>query len=63
MKKEKIMEFVKELVCYIIVVFILLLIAKKFGWTDASIWDNAIGLAIGWIIWKVIMIIINKNKK
>ena len=63
MKKEKILEFIKELVCYIIVVLILLFIAKKFGWIDTSIWDNIIGLTIGWIIWKVIMIIINKNKK
>jgi len=63
MKKEKIIEFIKELVCYIIVVLILLFIAKKFGWIDTSIMDNIIGLTIGWIIWKVIMLLISKKNK
>ena len=63
MKKEKILEVIKELVCYIIVVLILLFIAKKFGWIDTSILDNIIGLTIGWIIWKIIMILINKKNK
>lgn len=59
MKKEKVFEFIKELVCYLIVIIILLFIAKKFGWTDTAILDNVIGLTIGWIFWKVVMIIIN----
>lgn len=63
MKKEKILAFIKELVCYLIVIIILFFVAKKFGWTDTSILDNVIGLAIGWLVWKVIMIVINKNKK
>ncbi|MDE6313225.1 MAG: hypothetical protein K2M46_06325 [Lachnospiraceae bacterium] len=61
--KRKILEFIQELVCYLIVSVILLFIAKKFGWIDTSILDNSIGLAIGWLIWKVIMIIIDKIKK
>lgn len=61
--KAKLIDFIKELICYAVVIVILQLIASKFGWTDTSIWDNVIGLTIGWIIWKVIMIIINKFKK
>lgn len=63
MNKGKIIEFIKEFICYIIVAVILLFIAKKSGWTDTSVIDNLIGLAIGWIIWKVIMILVNRKKK
>lgn len=61
MKKEKIIKFIKEFVCYLIVIVILLLIANKLGWTDTSIIDNVIGLSIGWIIWKIIMAFVNKK--
>lgn len=63
MKKEKIIEFIKELLCYVIVIVILLPIAKKLGWTDISIIESVIGLTIGWIIWKIIMVVVNKIKK
>lgn len=63
MKKEKIIKFIKEFVCYLIVIVILLLIANKLGWIDTSIIDNVIGLSIGWIIWKIIMVFVNKKSK
>lgn len=63
MNKERIIKFIKEFICYIIVAVILLLITKKLGWTDSSVIDNLIGLAIGWIIWKIIMILVNRKKK
>lgn len=63
MKKDKIINFIKEFVCYLIVLVILLLIANHFGWTDTSVIDNVIGLSIGWIVWKIIMVLINKKNK
>ena len=63
--KRIVLNFIKELICYVITLSILLLIAKRSGWTDSSVIDNVIGLTIAWIIWKLIMIIIDrvKNKK
>lgn len=63
MKKEKIINFIKELICWLIVIVILQLIANRLGWTDISIIDNVIGITIGWIIWKIIMILANKKNK
>lgn len=63
MKKEKIVHFLKELICYVMILLILLLIARKFRWTDTSIWDNVIGLTIGWIVWRVITGLINKKNQ
>lgn len=63
MKKEKIINFIKELICWLVVIVILQLIANRLGWTDISIIDNVIGLTIGWIIWKIIMILVNKKNK
>lgn len=63
MKKEKVLHFIQEFICWIIVIIILQFIAHKFGWTDASITDNIIGLTIGWIIWKVITLALNKKNK
>lgn len=62
-EKEKIINFIKEFICYLVVIAILQLIANKLGWTDASIIDNVIGLTIGWIIWKIIMILIDKKNE
>lgn len=65
MKKNEIgkliKEFIKELVCYIIVLVIIVIICNKFWETKATI-DNIIGITVGWIIWKIIMHVINKNK-
>lgn len=55
MKKDKIIKFIKEFISYVIVLFIVELIANKFGWTTTSLIDNIIGLTIGWIIWKILM--------
>lgn len=63
MKQEKIIEFIRELFYYLVVLVILLVIANKSGWTDTSIIDNVIGLTIGWIIWKIIMVLVNKKNK
>lgn len=63
MNKEKILNFVKELICWIIVVMILQFIAHKSGWTDVSIKDNIIGLTLGWIIWKTITLALKKKEK
>ena len=63
MKKEKIINFIKELIYWLVVVIILQFVANKMGWTDTSIIDNVIGLTIGWIIWKIIMILVNKKNK
>lgn len=61
MNKEKLLNFVEELICWIIVVIILQFIAHKSGWTDISIKDNIIGLIIGWIIWKAIILAMKKK--
>lgn len=43
MKKEKIIEFIKELVCYLIVLVILLLIANKLGGQALLSWIMSSG--------------------
>lgn len=63
MKKEKIINFIEEFICYLVVIVILQLISNKLGWTDTSIIDNVIGLTIGWLIWNIIMILVNKKNK
>ena len=63
MKKEKVIEFFKELLSYIFVTVVLLLIAKKCGWTDVAVRDNVIGLTVGWMIWKVILLLFHRKKK
>lgn len=62
MKKKKILNFVEELICWIVVVIILQFIAHKSGWTDISIKDNVIGLTIGWVIWKIITLALKKKE-
>lgn len=62
MNKEKILNFVKELICWIVVITILQFIAHKSGWTDISIKDNIIGLTIGWVIWKILTLTLKKKE-
>lgn len=61
--KEKVIKFIAEFVSYIVILTILVFIAHKAGWMGTSIADNVIGLSIGWIVWKVIMILVSKLKK
>lgn len=61
--KEKVIKFITEFVSYIVILTILVFIAHKAGWMGTSIADNVIGLSIGWIVWKVIMILASKLKK
>lgn len=61
MKKEKVINFIIELIFYLVTIVILQLISNKLGWTDTSIIDNVIGLTIGWIAWKIVMILVNKK--
>lgn len=61
--KEKVIKFIAEFVSYIVTLTILVFIAHKAGWMGTSIVDNVIGLSIGWIVWKVIMILVSKLKK
>lgn len=63
MNKETILNFVKELICWVVIVIILQFFAHKWGWTDVSIRDNVIGLTIGWIIWRVITFALKKKEK
>ena len=62
MNKEKILNFLKELICWIVVVTILQFIAHKSGWTDISIKDNIIGLTLGWVIWKILTLTLKKKE-
>ncbi len=61
MKKEKIIEFMKEFVAYFLTIVILMWIANKMGWMKSSILETSIELTIGWIIWKIIMLFLNKK--
>lgn len=61
MKKEKILNFIKEVICWVIVIIILQSAAHKSGWTDSAIMDNVIGLTIGWLIWRAVMLILCKK--
>ncbi len=66
MKKEKLLELIKDFLGYIIVMIILLLVENKLGlytMTGRAIIDNIIGLAFGWIIWKIVMTFINKRNR
>lgn len=60
--RKLIKEFIKELVCYIIVLIIVVIIGNKFWETKATL-DNIIGITVGWIIWKIIMLLVNKKNK
>ncbi len=61
--KKKNIEFIKEFVSYFIVTFVLLCIAKKFGKIENSIFESSLGLTIGWLIWKTIIIFLTKKNK
>lgn len=63
MTKTYIIKLIKEIICYEIIVIILLLIANKIGLTTLPIIETSICLTIGWIISKIIMLFIYKNKK
>lgn len=63
MKKSKIMHLIMEFICYEFILVILLLIANKIGLTSTPIIETSVCFSIGWIIWKVIMIAIDKHKK
>lgn len=60
--KKKLLQFIKELIGYVIVLLILLFFAKKMGWTDQSIVESTLGLALGWILWRVLVLFINRKK-
>lgn len=60
--KRLIKEFTKELICYIIVLIIVVIIGNKF-WEEKATIDNIIEIIVGWIIWKIIMYVIDKHKQ
>ena len=67
MKKEKIIVFFKNFADFLITMIILLFIENKLGWMEPdqemidTIIDNAIGLAIGLTVWKIIVMLIKKR--
>ena len=63
MKNEVLRHFAKNLIGYGILLLLLLLIAKKAGWENASIADNAIGLTVAWVAWKLIMLMRKRKDK
>lgn len=60
-RKCRLLSFLKELICWTIVLAILLFTARKFGWTDISVRDNLIGLTIGWLIWRAVTPVLNRE--
>ena len=63
MKNEKILDFIRELASYVIIVFFLLFLAKQLGFTNSVLIEIAIGLIIGWAIWKIATVLIDKKRK
>lgn len=62
--KKKNRAFLKEFVSYFLTTFVLVCIAKKLGWIDNPVLELSLGLTIGWLIWKTILLFLNKmNKK
>lgn len=60
--KKKILYFLRDLICYAVLLLILLFIAKKQGWTDVSVVDNVIGLTVAWVIFRLVTLIVAKRK-
>lgn len=60
--KRTLINFLREIACYAIIVVILLFIAKKLGWTNNSILESTIGLTIGWILWRLLVMFKNGQK-
>ena len=63
MKNEKILDFIRELASYVIIIFFLLFLAKQLGFTNSVLIEIAIGLIIGWAIWKIATVLIDKKRK
>lgn len=63
MKKESLIKIVKEIIAYVVAITFVEVIAHKFGWIESSIIDNVIGLSVGFILWKIIMLFVNKRKQ
>ncbi len=63
MKKEILLKIVEEIITYIIAITFIEVIAHKLGWIESSVIDNVIGLSIGFILWKIIMLFVNKRKQ
>lgn len=61
--KKKNKEFILEFVSYFLTMFILVCIAKKLGWITNPVLELSLGLTIGWLIWKAIMVFLNKKNK
>lgn len=63
MKKGTIIKIVEEVILYVLAITIVEIIAHRFGLVKSSIVDNIIGLTIGFILWEIIMLFINKKKQ
>lgn len=59
--KEKALNFIKELVIYTIVITILVFIFYKLKLINSFGIDYILGLVTGWIVAKVIVLLINKK--
>lgn len=66
---KKIVNFAKDFVGFFITVFLVLWIENRMGWTETNqstidtIISTVIGLAIGWIVWKIFVTLIEKRNQ
>lgn len=49
---KKIVTVIGDMILYFVIVSVIGMVMKKFGWLEASVAEFAVCLTIGWCIWK-----------